>query len=827
MRISWNWLSELVDLSPFKGPIELAEFLTHRGLEVETIDRLGQGLEQVITAQILEKKPHPQADRLSICLVSVGSGDPLQIVCGAQNMKAGDKVALAQIGAKLPNGLEISQSKIRGIFSYGMLCSEEELKLKEHSEGILLLPPLTALGQSLATFLGRDDTILTLKITANRGDCLSHLGIAREIGSGLQKVPQLPSVESLVFQKCPISIDLSAGDLAPQFFGCWIDNIKVGPSPDWMVNCLEVLGVRSVNNVVDATNWVLLELGHPMHAYDASKIRGSKIQVRLSRPQELLPLLDGITVELTGSEIVVADQERAIALAGVMGGGNSEVQMETQTIFLECAEFDPIAVRRSASRFQRKTDAAHRFERGVNPSGLAFALARLAHLVIQLAGGRIVGAAQAQLPSRSGIVSDRREVKFETYYLNDFLGFPRDQEPLTLEQVKSILEALDCRVEKQDNAWSVCPPSYRLDLNIREDFAEEIARWIGYDRIPSTIPILSSPPGFLGSALPRLTVMDRAKEALVRAGLNETVHLAFTSRSWLSQFQYSSFVQLLNPLSEEYEMLVPSLIPGLVRNALENWHHHFGSELPSIRLFELRPVFSSSSPTIEARSQAETGVIETWKLALGLSGSRFAQALRSERGEVDFYDLKAVLEFLWVELGTKGVRLIPLLNSKSGGHPLFHPGQSVEVWMGSSLAGHFGLFHPAKAKELKMRAPFWIAELDWQVLTQLSRPSAGVPRFQAWPEFPQMERDFALVVKKGVSTEKLCQLAVQVGKPLARTAQVFDIYQGSQVAEGMTSVAVRVIFYHETRSLQESEAESVSARILEAWKKEFGAELRS
>jgi phenylalanyl-tRNA synthetase beta chain len=827
MRVSWNWLSELVDLSEVKGPVALADLLTRRGLEVESIERLDQGLEKVVTAQILERNPHPQSDRLSLCQVTTGSDEVLEIVCGAQNMKSGDKVALAQIGALLPNGLKIAQSKIRGVVSNGMLCSEEELKLKDQSEGILILPSSTPLGQPLSKILGRDDVILTLKLTANRGDCLSHFGIAREVGAALGKRPKKPQGAPIKASSSPIGIHLEAGEAAPQFLGCMIQGVQVGPSPAWVVQRLEALGSRSINNVVDASNWVMLELGHPTHAYDAKKVLGNQIYVRMSREGESLPLLDGQTISLTGAELVIADQERSIGLAGVMGGGNSEVQDQSQTLFLECAEFNAQLVRKASTRYQLKTDAAHRFERGIDSFSLSDVMARLVELIIQWSGGEVVGSSVVQVPSfASKLSASKAEISFSEHYLCDFLGFERTQSPLTPAKVEEIMRSLDCEVRKMEGEWRVVPPSYRLDLNIKEDIAEEIARSIGYDAIPATIPTLSSSPVLKASALHRITLMDRAKNALVQSGFHEAINYGFSSQSWLSQFGFTSSVKVVNPLSENCEAMVPSLIPGLVKNALDNWNHHFGSELLSIRLFELRPTFSASS-VVQATGQMETGVQESWKLALLLSGPRFAEALRSDRGEVDFYDLKGMIDHLLTSLGARGMRFQPVAQSRSGGNALFHPGQSVEVLAGNSVAGYYGLLHPAVSRKFKVRSPVWLAEFDWDALTKLGRGAFEVPRFKTWPEFPSIERDFALVVKNEVFSEKICQIALKAGKPLSKVAKVFDIYRGSQVAEGMTSIAVRVIFYDEGRSLQESEAEAASARILEAWKKELGAELRN
>lgn len=822
MKISWNWLSELVDLSGVKSAEELANLLTLRGLEVESIDRQDQGLEKVVTAQILERNPHPQADRLSLCQVSLGSGAPLEIVCGAQNMKAGDKVALAQVGARLPNGLTIAQTRIRGVVSNGMLCSLEELKLAESSEGILILPAETKLGRPLAEALGRDDTILSFKLTANRGDCLSHFGMAREVAAALGVRAKRPAAPGLPAGNCPISIHLEAGELASQFHGCLIEGVQVGPSPQWVVRRLEALGSRSISNVVDATNLVMLELGHPMHAYDASNIEGGRIGVRMARAGEELPLLDGKSVTLSGSELVIFDAKRSIGLAGVMGGGNSEVQPDTTRVFLECAEFNPGAIRKAASRHQRRTEAAQRFEKGIDPEGLSTAIARLAQLIVELAGGRVVGSAVA----RTGGARKLREIRVTPGFFDSFLGISG-----ATQSAERVLNSHDCGIRAQGGEWVVTPPSYRLDLNTPEDLSEEIARSLGYERIAETVPKLTSAPQsiFTSPSESALLLKDRAKDLLVSAGLNEALNFSFTSEAWLSRFGMRSSARLMNPLSEEYESLVPSLLPGLVQNALHNWHHHFGSEPLPIRLFEIRPTFAAAEGELRASDEMTTGMQERWKIAMALSGPRFASGLRNELGELDFYDIKAMVENLLEGLGTRGVRLLPLSRSRAGSSPiqgLFHPGKSVEVLAGKDSAGVFGLIHPALARELKIKAPLWMAEMDWDSLSALSRPIYESKSFHAWSEFPSIERDFALVVRDGATADKITQVASRAGRPLAKVIKVFDIYRGSQVAEGMTSVAVRVIFYEENRSLAESEAEEASGKIVEAWKKELGAELR-
>lgn len=818
MQVSWNWLSEMIDLSSVGGPKGLAELLTQRGLEVEEIHQQSKGFDHVVSVKILERNKHPEADRLSLCKVSLGSGDPLEIVCGAQNMKAGDIVALAQIGAHLPNGLKIEKSKIRGVVSNGMLCSETELGLAKQSEGILILPATTPLGKPLAQLLGRDDTIFVLKLTANRGDCLGHWGLAREIAAAIGATPRRPAVKTLKEGGSPIAVSLDAGEAGPQFFGAYVEGVQVGPSPAWLVKKLEAVGSRSINNIVDATNLVMWELGQPVHAYDADRIEGKKIQVRNAVKGEKLPLLDSTEVELDGSELVIADAKRAVGLAGVMGGGNSEVQTGTTRVFLECAEFDPVRVRKTSKRHLKHTDASHRFERGIDPAGQPYAIARLASLVEELAGGKIAGTVTVQLASRKTLKA--REISYAGDYLEEFLGMP-----VNASEAEKIFKALGCEVSRSSDRTTVRAPSYRLDLNIKEDLAEEIARSLGYDKIRETMPVLTGAPKSLwenaGNAL-----IDRAKDALAAAGLSETLNYSFMNRGLLAKYGMTSSVVLLNPISEEYEAMVPSLLPGLIQNALSNWNHHFGSEPLPIRIFEIRPTFSAEGE-IKQKSETETGVLERWKVSFAMSGPRYVGGLRNEQGELDFYDVKAAVEGFLSTMGAKGVRFSPMSESRKGPHPLFHPGQSVEILAGNEVAGQFGLLHPGKAKELKARAPLWIGEMDWQALSKLFRPVVKAPAYRPIPVFPSMERDFALIVRSDVTADKITQIALKAGKPLAKVAKIFDIYRGSQVAQGMTSVAVRVIFYEEGRSLQEQEAEAASQTILSAWKKELGAELRS
>jgi phenylalanyl-tRNA synthetase beta chain len=442
-------------------------------------------------------------------------------------------------------------------------------------------------------------------------------------------------------------------------------------------------------------------------------------------------------------------------------------------------------------------------------------------LVIELAGGKVTSAQGVGKPSRTS-----KKISVKPSYFADFLGMV-----VSASEAEAVLTGLGCKVEKKGEQWAVTPPSFRLDLSIPEDLAEEVARSLGYDRILEAVPQLTSAPTSISadSQAGHLRVLNRAKDILRDQGLQETLGFSFTSKKWLKDLGFESGSRLMNPLSDEYEVLIPSLLPGLIQNAVDNTRKHFGSEPLAIRLFEVRPTFSAPAD-IHASSEMQTNVTERWKLSFAFSGPRFSQALRAEQGEVDFYDVKAVFDRLLDQMGARGVRVQPM-GSFPGAKPLetahlFHPGKTAEVLAGKDIAGYFGLLHPVYTRDLKLRSPLWIAEIDWESLRKLSRPATESVPFKAWSEYPSIERDFALVVKSDVTADKITQLALRSGKPLAKIAKVFDVYRGSQVQEGMTSVAVRVIFYDESRSLQESEAEAASAQILSTWKKELGAELR-
>ncbi|RYZ70500.1 MAG: phenylalanine--tRNA ligase subunit beta, partial [Proteobacteria bacterium] len=497
MKISLRWLSDYIDINDyFAKPQDLAALLTSAGLEVESIENLAKNFEHVVVGNILKKETHPGADRLTVCQVSTGEGKVHQIVCGAKNHSAGDNVVVALPGAVLPGNFAIKHSKIRGVESGGMLCSETELGMKAENDGILLLPKDAPVGQSFAKYMGYDDILLELKVTPNRADCLSHFGLAREVATLLGREVKFP-IESLVEDggstRDQIKLDLKASDMCPRYMGRGIAKLKVGPSPTWLKKRLESVGVNSINNVVDCTNFVMLELGQPLHAFDATKIAGRQIIVDRAVAGEKFTTLDGTELTLGGEELTIRDAEKAVVLAGIIGGKNSGVDESTTEIFIEAAYFTPAAVRKTARKFGIETDSSYRYTRGTNPEAVPLALNRAAQLIKQVAGGNVMGSAYDLYPN----AIKREPIAITLQTLSDRLGIKVNSDEFVMW-----MQRLGCETKAthgvgeppHGHAWSVLPPLFRWDLTVDVDIVEEFARLHGYQHIPETIPALSSAP---------------------------------------------------------------------------------------------------------------------------------------------------------------------------------------------------------------------------------------------------------------------------------------------------------------------------------------------
>ena len=826
MKLSLKWINEFVDIADYMSkPRELAEWLIKAGLEVEQIEDPAGSFHHVVVGHIVELGKHPNADKLTRCQVDTGEKTHRQIVCGAKNHKQGDKVVVATPGAVLPGNFAIKISKIRGIESQGMLCSESELGFKEKSEGILILPKDAPIGVPFAEFQGLDDVIFDLSITPNRADCLSHLGLAREISCLLDRPlkPVSTKPKNTVRAgagksgaKNKVAVEVRDSELCPRYSGQTIFGVKVGPSPAWLKQRLESLGVNSVNNVVDVTNYVMLERGQPLHAFDLAQLRGQKITVARSTPNEKFKTFDGTELTLSGEELTIRDNERAVALAGVIGGVNSGVSNSTRDVFLEAAYFNPKGVRRTSRRLAVDTDSAYRFARGVDINGVIEAMARASELLCELAGGESsadhVDVYPKPAPQPRIVVRQQK--------LSERLGYE-----VKMADFVRVVKRLHCTVKDEPKAGAgdrvtgeqvnIVPPSFRVDLEIEMDLVEEYGRLNGYDKIPETFPVLRERPtdhaaSYVGE--------ERVRDQLVREGFFEARNYAFLSPKWQSEFVDSTgaaqVVRVRNPLSEETSAMRMSLLPGLVQNLIYNEHRglHFG------RLFEAGRVFvKEDSPTDDKGDYLPVpGFHEPHRLALIAWGH--CQGLWQKSTHPVVYDLKSALVELANSLGGR-------IEVRSGSTPAFlHPGQSAQLFNAGRAIGFFGSLHPQIRDRYKIRSDTAVAELDLGAL--LHRVSKAGTKVKAISKFPSVERDFSLVVSDSVIAGDIVRETEKVAGALLQEVEVFDVFRGTGVAEGHQSVSIRVVLQDIESTLSEERLQAFAKSLLERLEQKFAAKIR-
>jgi phenylalanyl-tRNA synthetase beta chain len=776
MKFSINWLREFVDLP--ENPEEMADLLTRAGVETENIEGRGAKIEQVIVSQIVASSRHPNADRLTVCEVDDGSGTNHQIVCGATNYKVGDKVPLALAGAKLPNGLEIRKSKLRGVESEGMLCSPIELALGEDASGLLILSPDAKIGAPIAD-LFPTDTILDVEITPNRGDLLSHFGLAREIAALTgKKLKSTPRESKIPVKKTGVTITSTRE--CPFFSARKIDNVTVGPSPQWLRAKIESVGVRSINNIVDISNFVMLELGQPTHAFDADKLKGG-IKVGLARDGEIFLALDGKTYSLKPDNCVVADQERAVGIGGVMGGEETGVTESTKNVLLEAAYFLPASIRRTARELNLSSDASYRFERGVDPEMVLRASQRAAELIQEIAGGTpakeitIAG----KLPANPPDVSLRYEK------CDRVVGIaiqPKTvDEALTRFGLKKISAA---KITK----WKI--PSYRRDLQCDVDLIEEVVRAYGAERIPGTDRSRFTP----SSAADRAHDLEsQMRERLVAAGLNEVRTSKLLPRE---RFAFGErAIELRNPLSEDHVALRPSLLPGLL-GVLD---HNIRAGAERVAIFETGRVFEPSSGAEEKRV-----AILLW----GNVGSEVHW--RNEKRRVDFFDLKGA-----IELARTG------LSFRRGQHANF--ALAVEIAAGNQLVGLAGQLTNSLASTIGASGGVFVAEvsLDFPISVLGSRAT-----FRELGKFPAISRDIAMIVPEDLTHERILEVIFHPTEPLLERVEFFDLFAGSEIGEGKKSLAYRLTYRDRSRTLTSEEVNAAHAKIRERLRSDLGAELR-
>jgi len=802
MKISLNWLKDYVKLP---SADEVARRLTMAGLEVEAIDRPGAGLSGVVVAQILASDKHPNADKLSVTKVAMGGAEPLQVVCGAKNYKVGDKVPLATVGTTLPNGVSIKQAALRGVDSHGMLCSAKELGLSEDASGLLILDPKLEPGTPIAKALGLDDVTMELNVTPNRADALSMLGVVRELatltGERMCR-PEADFTESPTPAASKIQIRIEDATRCWRYAARVIEGVKVQPSPQWMQDRLKACGVRAINNLVDVTNYVMLEYGQPLHAFDLDHIGGAQIVVRTARAGETLKTLDDKVRALTAEDLLICDAKDPLVLAGVMGGASSEVTDQTTRVLLECATFQPTTVRRSSKRHALKTESSHRFERGTDVDIVPEVLNRAAALIAELAGGSVLSGIVDAYPE----VKQPRQVTLRAQKLADVLGVP-----VPMAECVRILSSLGFQQLSGDDAattWRI--PMGRVDVSIEEDLIEEVARIRGYESIPMSLPRGLSE---LEPERPEAIVERRIRAALAGEGLDEVVNYSFVSPPELAAFQaLEGAIALSNPLSTEQSVMRTTLYAGLVPNVVRSARH----QATGVRFYEWARTYrpkpgggKNHVPVADERLEV-AGVL--WGVRDG------AKNWTSKDAPVDFYDARAAVEAVTSALHIDGVTFEPIES------PWYHPRAAAAVKKGKAILGTLGELHPRAQKKLDAPAGIFLFQLDVQALLEAAQL---VPRAKSLSRFPAVLRDLAVVVPQAMASELVRAVILEVGQPLVEDAHVFDVYAGPQVGEGKKNLAYALKYRSPERTLNDTEVSEAHAKIVAEVTKRLGGLLRA
>ncbi len=788
MKFSESWLREWVN--PEVNSDELAAQLTMLGLEVEGVVPAAAEFSGVVVGEVISLEKHPDADKLRICKVAVGDDEPLQIVCGAANVVIGMKAPCAKVGARLL-GFKIKKAKLRGVPSMGMLCSEKELGLAESAEGLMSLPSDAPVGENIRDYLMLNDSVIEVDLTPNRGDCLSIRGVARDVCArnrltlnDIEIAPVAAQIDDL------LSVSLQAPERCPHYVGRVIRNIDMtAQTPLWMVERLRRSDIRAISPVVDVTNYVMLELGQPMHAFDLATLSGG-IVVRLAEQGEKLILLDGNEVELDADSLVIADESQALALAGMMGGLASAVTDSSRDIFLESAFFVPEKIAGQPRRYGLHSDSAHRFERGVDPELQRAAMERATALLLEIVGGQagsIIEAIEANaMPKKAVIVLRAARIK-------RVLGLD-----LAAEDVEEMLTCLGLQLEPVEGGWSIQPPSYRFDMNIEADLVEELARIYGYDRIPRTQPSLR----------PRMTLeserrvgLEQLQDTLVNRGYQEVVCYTFTDPELQALVEPDQTpLPLANPLSADLAVMRTTLFSGL----LKTLQHNLNRQQSRVRLFESGLKFV----------QTETGLEQTRCLAGLISGTVMSEQWAESSRTVDFFDLKGDLEALFGRTAAE-------IEYRSEAHPTLHPGQSARLYKAGQPLGWMGALHPRLEKALGLSQGAFLFEIELEALLE-----GVLPKFQPLSRFPSIRRDLAIVVAESVSMAQVSACVHEVAPDYLIELRLFDLYRGKGIETGRKSLALGLILQELSRTLKEDEVEKSVAKILAHLQESLGATLR-
>lgn len=805
MLVSYEWLSQYVDLAGIT-PEDIAEELNRTGIEVEVIYTRDPGVSGVVIGEVLSVERHPQADRLQICLVNVGKGQVLQIVCGAKNVAAGQRVPVALVGAKLPGGLVIKKAKLRGVESNGMICSAKELGfpekvlMKEQTDGILVLEPDAPIGSDIKEYLGMNDQVIELQLTPNRSDCLGMIGVAYEVAAIFDRELRLPMTQQLPPQyEAPLNIFVESEEDCPFYAAQVVHDLKVGPSPQWMQNRLISAGIRPINNIVDITNYVMLETGQPLHAFDYNKLQDGNIIVRRALPNEQIVTLDSVTRTCDEGMLLITDGQQPLALAGVMGGKSTEVTDQTVTVLLEAAFFDPQEVRKTSRKLGLRSEASMRFEKGVDPEGILPALSRAVQLLCQIAGGAV---ASEVLVKKVGDIEDI-VIDLRHDRLVNLLGVHLDA-----DEVADIFRRLRFPMEAHEGVYTVQVPTRRPDITIEVDLIEEVARLYGYDRIPTMLPWGQQPPGGLTE---EQKVRRVIRHTLRDLGLNEVVTYSLTSSALEQEvaplYTMGNSISLAMPMSNEHAVLRTNLLPHLIEVAGYNQRH--GNE--RVQIFEMARIYLPT--TAEVQMLPEERLI----LAGVLTGREDPSIWKGQpKPAADFYTAKGMLEALFTRLGVLDVEYQAV--APHG----FHPGRTAQILVNGQFIGLLGELHPTLAKKHDLLRPVAF-QLD---VEKLIAAMEGPLVYQPIPRYPAVTRDLAVIVDEQTPVGRLEAGIWQAGGELIESVSLFDVFVGEQIGAGKKNVAFSLTYRAADRTLTDEEVSDVHARVVHHLAEAFGAQLR-
>lgn len=798
MLISLNWLKQYIDLDGIEIN-EMENALTMIGQEVEKIEIAGSNLENVVTAKIIEKEMHPDSDHLTVCKVDNGK-EILQIVCGASNHKAGDKVVLAQIGARLSEDFVIKKGKIRGKESCGMLCSEVELGIGSDKDGIIILPEDAPVGVPFKDYLGINDTVFELEITPNRPDCLSHIGIARELSAYYGKDLKYPETEikNEIEEKTSdnVKVTIEDSNLSRRYVTRILKNVTVKESPKWLKERIEAVGLRSINNIVDVSNFILMEMNHPNHVFDLDKIEGNEIKVKSAVRGDKLVTLDEQERELEDGDIVICDSKKILALGGVMGGLDSEVTDNTKNILLEVAQFNPQNVRKTSRRLTLSSDSSYRFERGIDVEDSIKVINRLANLIQEVAGGEILNGYVDVYP----VPHENKVAELNFERLNRFVGkvIPR-------EKVIEILRNLEIDVKDNGETLTLTAPSYRGDLELEQDYFEEVIRMYGFDNIENILPRVDINKN---STLDTTKLTDRVKTICASVGLKEVINYSFIPKDALQKLKFTGvsedkLIDISNPITEDFVTMRPTLLYSLIKNAKDNMNRN----VSNIRFFEVSRTFEKAEEL--AKEDIKVGII--------LAGENDKTLWNPKPVHYDFYDLKGIVEEIFSKLKFQSFSIKRSVQTE------FHPGRSADVFVGKEYIGSFGEIHPDVLENFGLdKKTVLVAEFNIELIKKyINKPFV----YQGIVKYPAVPRDLALVMNENILVGDVLKTIEKIDKKVEKV-ELFDIYQGIGVEPGKKSVAISILLRDDSKTLEEKEINDIIDKILAKMKKDYMAELR-